>query len=97
MQILLDRDEKPVVEKEVRLDSSNRVTLPRPRHTFYAMKQYANGTIVLEPRVLVHPEDVSRRTLQEMDVAMRNLKNGRASERVSLSADQRAFAEEDDE
>lgn len=94
MRTTFDRDEKPVVERDVRLDSSNRVTISKPMYEYYAMKQFADGTIVLEPRVLVTPGEVSRRVLSDMDDVMRNLGAGVAGDEFDLTEVQDLLDEE---
>jgi hypothetical protein len=49
------------------------------------VREYKNGRIVLEPRELVKPFTVSRRTLKMMDSSMANLKKGIVSEPIDLT------------
>ena len=44
-----------------------------------------SGCIILEPRVLTVPETISVKTLQDMDRAIANLKEGNVSEGIDLS------------
>lgn len=85
-----------VAERDVKLDAKKRVTLSGAEYEHYRMIQYDDGRIVLEPRVLVHPEEISARTLDAMDIAMRNLERGLVSEPVQLTGGQVAFAEDEE-
>jgi len=75
-----------VKEYDARMDVKKRVTLRGAQYANYHVQEYANGTIVLEPRKLVAPFEVSRNTLAMMDSAMANLTKGKASKPVDLSA-----------
>lgn len=73
-----------VLERDVRLDAKRRATLTGAEFDHYHMTVQADGTIVLEPRVLAPPADVTPRVLEMMDAAMENLKAGRAGEAVDF-------------
>ncbi|HOF86264.1 MAG TPA: hypothetical protein PLP41_11200 [Treponemataceae bacterium] len=79
-----------VKEYDARMDMKKRVTLRGAKYANYHVQEYPNGRIVLEPRELVAPFEVSRNTLGMMDSAMENIKKGKASKPVDLSA----FADE---
>lgn len=81
---------KAVKEYDARMDMKKRVTLRGAKYANYHVQEYPNGRIVLEPRELVAPFEVSRNTLGMMDSAMENIKKGKASKPVDLSA----FADE---
>lgn len=67
------------------LDSKKRLTLHGAKHEYYNVKEYDNGLILLEPRKLVIPEELSPKTLQMMDKAIKNYKAGTVSEAIDLS------------
>lgn len=70
---------------DVHLDMKKRVTLRNATYQYYNVKEYTNGCIILEPRELTRPREISERTLREMDQAVRNFKSGKVSEPVDLS------------
>ena len=70
---------------DVHIDSKKRVTLRGARYQYYNVKEYDNGCIMLEPRELAIPEEVSSRTLSGMDQAIHNFKLGQVSDPVDLS------------
>ena len=70
---------------DVHIDSKKRVTLRGARYQYYNVKEYDNGCIMLEPRELAIPEEISSRTLAGMDQAIRNYKLGQVSDPVDLS------------
>ena len=75
----------PVKEYEARIDTKKRVTLRGATYSHYHVQEYADGHIVLEPRELVAPFEVSKRTLAVMDESMKNLRAGKVSKPVDLS------------
>ncbi len=75
-----------VREYDAKLDSKKRLTLRGGGFEYYHVTEYGDGRIVLEPRVLTSPFQVSANTLEMMDEAVRNLKEGSASPAVNLSA-----------
>ena len=66
---------------DAKMDSKKRITLRNARYEYYHVEEFDDGKIVLEPRELVPPFQIS-----EMDQAMDNLKQGRVSKVVDLSA-----------
>lgn len=77
---------KPVVIKEydAHLDVKKRITLREAGAEYYAVKMFDDGCIMLEPRVLVPPETVSKRTLKMLDKAAMNFKNGKVSAPIDI-------------
>ena len=76
----------PVKEYDARIDVKKRVTLRGARYDHYHVQEYSDGRIVLEPRVLAAPFEVSRKTLAQMDSSMKNLKKGKVSKPIDLTA-----------
>lgn len=70
---------------DVHIDSKKRVTLRGARYQYYNVREYDNGCIILEPRELTIPEEISSRTLSSMDQATRYFKLGQVSVPVDLS------------
>ncbi len=69
----------------VHIDSKKRVTLRGAKYDYYEVKEYDNGCITLEPRVLKAPSTISKKTLQDMDESVKNFKIGEVSSPVDLS------------
>jgi len=76
----------PAKEYDARIDTKKRVTLRGARYDNYHVQEYADGRIILEPRELVAPYELSAKTLATMDESMKNLKKGKASKPIDLSA-----------
>ena len=70
---------------DAHLDSKKRITLRNAKFQYYNVREYENGCIMLEPRELIAPKNISSRTLADMDQAMRNFKLGKVSDPVDLS------------
>ena len=75
----------PVKEYDARIDVKKRVTLRGARYDHYHVQEYSDGRIVLEPRVLAAPFEVSRKTLAQMDSSIKNLRKGRVSKPIDLA------------
>ena len=74
-----------VREYDARVDAKKRVTLRGALFEYYHIAEMDNGTIILEPRELTPPFQVSELTLGMMDLAMANLKTGKVSKAIDLS------------
>ena len=74
-----------VKDYTVHIDSKKRVTLRGAAYSYYNVKEYQNGCILLEPRELRIPESISARTLRDMDRAAANFKAGKVSAAIDLS------------
>jgi hypothetical protein len=69
---------------EAKLDEKMRMTLRGTKFCHFLVKAYNNGTYLLEPRVLVPPESLSKRTLKMMDKSVENMKKGKVSKKVNF-------------
>lgn len=75
-----------VVKKyDAKIDSKKRITLRNARFDYFHVEEFADGKIILEPRELVKPFEVSAGTLAMMDSAVENLKNGNVSDAIDFS------------
>lgn len=74
-----------VKEYDAKLDTKKRITLRSVIFEYYHVTEYEDGRIVLEPRVLMPPFQVSANTLAMMDASVENLKTDNVSEAVDLS------------
>jgi len=70
---------------DAKVDSKRRITLRGARFEYYNVKEYQDGSILLEPRELAVPFSVSEKTLAMMDASMKNMESGNVSEPVDLS------------
>ena len=69
---------------DLKKDSKNRVTLRESTFDYYHAVQFEDGRILLEPRELIAPFQVSENTLRMMDQSMENYKAGKVSEAIDL-------------
>ena len=74
-----------VREYDAKLDSKRRLTLRSTHFEYYHVREMEDGSILLEPRELTVPFQVSVNTLHMMDAAMENMKAGKVSAPVDLS------------
>ena len=74
-----------IVKKyDAKLDDKKRITIRDSKYDFYHVEEFDDGTLVLKPRVLVDPNEISEKTLRMMDKSMKNLKNGIVSKPIEL-------------
>ena len=71
-------------EYDAIIDMKHRITLRGAQYGHYHVKEYADGHIELEPRVLVNPFEISQRTLKGMDKSVDNLKKGKVGKVINL-------------
>lgn len=67
------------------VDAKNRISLRGTRTKYFHVKKLANGSFVLEPRLLVSPDAIPVSTLKRLDTAVIQLKKGQASAPIDLS------------
>lgn len=72
-------------EYDARLDSKKRITLRGAQTMYYRVREKKDGTIELSPRVLVHPDEISKNTLSMLDSSVEQLKKGKVSKPVDLT------------
>ena len=72
-------------EYNAHIDMKKRITLRDAGAEYYAVKMFDDGHIVLEPRVLVSPDLISKRTLKMLDRSAANFKKGKASAPINLN------------
>lgn len=71
-------------EYDTTLDTKHRITVRNASCLYknYHVRVFTDGRIQLDPRVLVDPQYISKRTLRMMDRAMNNFGKGIASDPV---------------
>ena len=73
-----------IKEYDAHLDMKKRITLRGADAEYYAVRLFNDGHILLEPRVLVPPDTVSKKTLRMLDKAAKNFKKGKVSAPIDL-------------
>jgi len=73
-----------VINYNGKIDSKKRITIRNPKYEYYNVTEHENGVIVLEPRTLVNPLEISENTLKMMDESIENLKDGKVSEPIKF-------------
>ncbi len=71
---------------DAKLDSKKRITLRNVYYEYYHVEEFGDGRILLEPRELTKPFQVSANTLKMMDSSMKNFNKGLTSDPIDLSA-----------
>ena len=67
-----------------KVDSKRRITLRNSNYEYYSVKEYKSGKIILEPRVLVSPFEISENTLETIKRSVENVKKGKISKALKL-------------
>ncbi len=77
---------QPLAKYDATVDIKKRITLRGSVYSHYDVEELEDGRIILEPRVLVSPFEISKNTLSMMDSSVKNLKQGSVSKPVDLSS-----------
>lgn len=72
------------VDCNARLGSKKRITLRRVHYKHCNVKRYNSGSILLKPRKLAIPKEISLMTLKMMDKSINNFNSGKVSEPIDL-------------
>ena len=78
MEIVLNR-------YDAKVDNKKRISIRGSKYDYYSVTEYKDGKVVLEPRVLVAPFEVSNNTLSMMDKSVENIDKGTVSEPIDLN------------
>ena len=70
---------------DAKIDSKKRITLRNALFEYYHVQEYDDGRILLEPRELTAPFQVSSKSLAMMDASIHNLRAGKVSDSIDLS------------
>lgn len=74
-----------VAEYDAAADAKRRISLRKTKGKYYRVRVLSDGTVYLQPQVLVPRNIVSPRVLKMLDRAAENLKKGRASPPIDLT------------
>ena len=69
---------------DAKLDNKKRLTMRGANFDFYNVQEFNDGTLVLKPRVLIDPNEISENSLRMMDKSIENLKKGNASSPIDV-------------
>ena len=69
---------------DAKMDSKKRVTLRGAKYEYYNVQEMDDGSIMLSPRILVSPFEISKNTLDAMDRSVENYKAGKVSKPIKL-------------
>ena len=73
------------VEYDAKVDVKKRITIRNANYDYYHVREMEDGTILLEPRELYAPFQISANTLATMDESIQNFKAGKVSAPINLS------------
>ena len=69
---------------DAKMDSKKRLTLRGAKYEYYNVQEMDDGSVILSPRILISPFEVSQNTLDTMDESMENFKAGKVSKPIKL-------------
>ncbi len=72
-------------EYDAKLGAKKRITLRNVLFDYYHVSEYKDGKIILDPRELTTPFQISANSLSMMDNSIQNMKEGKVSEKIDLS------------
>ena len=70
---------------DAKIDSKKRITLRNASYEYFHVEELADGRILLEPRELTKPLQISANTLSMLDSSMENFNKGNVSDPIDLS------------
>jgi len=70
---------------DIAADAKSRISLRGAKSKYFHVMVLSNGSLVLEPRVLVDPEKIPARTLKMLESSVASLKKGEVSAPIDLS------------
>lgn len=70
---------------DAKIDSKKRITLRNASYEYFHVEEYDDGRILLEPRELTKPFQVSVNTLKMMDTSMENFNKSLVSKPIDFS------------
>lgn len=73
------------VEYDAKVDAKKRITIRNANYNYYHVREMESGVILLEPRELRAPFQISANTLAMMDKSIQNFKAGNVSAPIDLS------------
>jgi hypothetical protein len=85
MKMLNGNDSLVVDQFDIAADSKRRISLRGAKWKHFHVKAFSNGSYLLEPRVLVSPQELPAKTLKALDKAVGNFKKGAVSKPVDLT------------
>ena len=72
-------------EYDTKVDSKKRITLRFAPFDYYHVSYMEDGRIILDPRELVAPFQISANTLSMIETSAKNLRSGKTSAPIDLS------------
>ena len=76
--------EAMIKDYDAKLDNKKRLTVRGAKYDFYHVHEFNDGTLVLKPRILVDPDELSKNSLRMMDESIENIKQGVASRPIDI-------------
>lgn len=73
-----------VKEYTTKIDSKNRITIRDAQFVNYKVSVYDDGRVLLNPRVLIDPNEISEKSLKMLDKSVKNFKEDRASKQIKI-------------
>jgi hypothetical protein len=77
--------EKIKKEYTARIDSKNRLTLRGAKHSFFKVKVFDTGKVILSPQILLDVEEIPEKTLKTIEASVKNYKSGKVSKPLNLT------------
>ena len=77
--------EKVKKEYTAKIDSKNRLTLRGAKHSFFKVKVFDTGKVILSPQILLDVEEIPEKTLKTIETSVKNYKSGKVSKPLHLS------------
>ena len=69
---------------DAKLDNKKRLTIRCTKYDFFRILEFDDGILVLKPRILVDPDDLSENTLDMMDSSIKSFKRRNVSKPIDI-------------
>lgn len=73
-----------IMEYDAKMDSKRRITLRNTSYQYFHVQMNKDGSILLNPRVLIDPIEIDKKTLDMIDKSMENYSKGIVSKPINL-------------
>jgi archaellum component FlaF (FlaF/FlaG flagellin family) len=75
---------KVIKQYTTSLDTKKRITIREAVFSHYNVKVYNDGKVVLNPRMLIDPNMISKNSFKMIESSMKNFKEGKVSDPIKL-------------
>ena len=76
---------KPVKEYTTKIDAKNRITIRDAQFVNYKVSVFDDGSVMLNPRVLIDPNEISEKSLKMLEKSVKSFQKGKTSKQIKIN------------